>query len=151
MVWVDFVKSEEMFRASLDGREKSLGKDHQYTIDTTYNLAVLLAKSLKDKEKTRALMALYPFLFTDPRVEVASLLNAGAARSVGATLTSLNPPSSQRYHHWRGDLFNRLDPQLISFGTRVTLKGTAQNGMHGEVGGYDKAGGTYVVQLKKGG
>ena len=37
----DFAKAEEMFRLALDGREKSLGKDHEDTKNCAYGLVIV--------------------------------------------------------------------------------------------------------------
>ena len=38
----DFAKAEEMYRVALDGYERSLGKDHEYTKSCAENMAQLL-------------------------------------------------------------------------------------------------------------
>ena len=58
----DFAKAEEMYMIALNGREKSLWKDHEDTKMCARNLAFLLARDLKDKEKTRAIIAHHPRL-----------------------------------------------------------------------------------------
>ena len=58
----DFAKAEELFRLALDCRERTLGKGHESTIDCVKNLVLLVARELKDKEKTTALVARYPEL-----------------------------------------------------------------------------------------
>eukprot|EP00518_Triparma_eleuthera_P005263 CAMPEP_0182453710 /NCGR_PEP_ID=MMETSP1319-20130603/660_1 /TAXON_ID=172717 /ORGANISM="Bolidomonas pacifica, Strain RCC208" /LENGTH=131 /DNA_ID=CAMNT_0024651663 /DNA_START=152 /DNA_END=548 /DNA_ORIENTATION=+ len=52
----DFMKAEEMNRQALDGYERSLGKQHTDTKNCAKNLAILLAQTLRDKEKTRELI-----------------------------------------------------------------------------------------------
>ena len=47
----DRVKDEEMLRLALDGYEKSLGKDHEDTKECARNLAILLKKMRRLKEK----------------------------------------------------------------------------------------------------
>mmetsp|Transcript_14880 Transcript_14880/g.29649 ORF Transcript_14880/g.29649 Transcript_14880/m.29649 type:complete len:85 (-) Transcript_14880:51-305(-) len=63
----DYVKAEEMYRQALDGREKSLGKEHEHTKGCARILAVLLGHK-REKEKTRALIKVYPHLLQDPEL-----------------------------------------------------------------------------------
>ena len=58
----DSTTAEETHRLALDGHEKSLGKDHKDTNNCACGLGILLARKMKDKEKTRALVAEYPHL-----------------------------------------------------------------------------------------
>ena len=55
----DFAKAERMYRQALDGYERSLGKEHEYTKECARNLNILLEKmgKLEDKE---ALEKIYP-------------------------------------------------------------------------------------------
>ena len=69
----DFTKAEEMYRQALDGWERSLGKQHGETKKCARNLAILLAQTLRDKEKTRELVKEYPHLMT-ASTSVAALL-----------------------------------------------------------------------------
>jgi len=56
----DFVKAEQLYRQALDGFERSLGKEFAKTRICARNLAILLAQTLRDKEKTRLLVQEYP-------------------------------------------------------------------------------------------
>ena len=67
----DRVKDEEMQRQALDGYEKSLGKQHERTKRCALNLAILLAGTLQDKEKTRELIKEYPHILQDPQGDEA--------------------------------------------------------------------------------
>ena len=62
----DFTKAEEMFRLALDGREKSLGKDHERTQERAFNLAVLYFQDIPSRRKLTWLITKYPHLLQDP-------------------------------------------------------------------------------------
>ena len=47
----NFTKAEDMFTLTLNGYEKSLGKDHEYTMDCGRNLNVLLEKMERTEVK----------------------------------------------------------------------------------------------------
>eukprot|EP00518_Triparma_eleuthera_P020355 CAMPEP_0197556304 /NCGR_PEP_ID=MMETSP1320-20131121/14912_1 /TAXON_ID=91990 /ORGANISM="Bolidomonas sp., Strain RCC2347" /LENGTH=65 /DNA_ID=CAMNT_0043117419 /DNA_START=21 /DNA_END=215 /DNA_ORIENTATION=- len=53
----DFKKAEQMYRLSLDGLERSLGKGHESTKKCAKSFAKLYSKSaMNDEEKLRALV-----------------------------------------------------------------------------------------------
>ena len=54
----DFVKAEKMYRQALDGRERSLGKEHEKTKNCVRNLNILL-ESLGRLEDKAALEVVY--------------------------------------------------------------------------------------------
>ena len=60
----DFTKAEEMFRQALDGRERSLGKEHESTKRCAANLAILYFQGAPSKEKLRKVVNDYPHLLT---------------------------------------------------------------------------------------
>ena len=60
----DFVKAEEMYRQALDGRERSLGKEHEDTKSCAKNLAILYFQEAPSKEKLRKVVTGYPHLLT---------------------------------------------------------------------------------------
>ena len=55
-----------MYMVSLDGHEKSLGKDHEGTKGCARNLAVLYFQGAPSKGKLRTLITDYPHLLKDP-------------------------------------------------------------------------------------
>ena len=75
----NFVKAEEMYRLVLDGKEVSLGKDHEETEGYAMGLARFYFVERPDKTKARELIKAYPFLFTDPMTgpHVRSFLSEG--------------------------------------------------------------------------
>ena len=70
----DFKKAEQMYRQALDGYERSLGKEHARTKGCAEILAVLLAQTLRDKEKTRELVKRYPHLITIEQQNIGSVI-----------------------------------------------------------------------------
>ena len=61
----NFTKAEEMYRRALDGKEKSLGKEHNSTKYIASNLAILYFQGAPSKEKLRDLTTHYPHLLQD--------------------------------------------------------------------------------------
>ena len=58
----DFTKAEEMYRLALDGKEMSLGKDHENTKGCAENLALLLSNNVGSKDLTQLLVLSYPHM-----------------------------------------------------------------------------------------
>ena len=57
--------SQRSREETLDGHEKSLGKDNKDTKNCARSLVIILCWHLESKEKTRALIKEYPVLLED--------------------------------------------------------------------------------------